>query len=521
MKNFNWIFGLLFCFTAFGQDPGTFNNSFAFLGTGLYDQGDQNQFATGGIATMRDGVIVLGGNHSGANGTDFAVYRLLPDGSFDNSFNFDGRYPFNMNENDMMRDLVIQPNGKIVFCGSTQDPESKMDMVIHRVNENGFKDNSFGNQGTLQIDQSLGGDEVAERVFVNRIGDIFVSGTMAVGGELFFPLLKLKEDGSPDQTFGNGGKVITKIDFDNALLYDMKVADDGSIYLLGTVIKNNKNRAIVLKVDSNGKLDSSFASDGIKDFTVGIGTEIGAYTIEVDQYNRVYIGGIAQRNNEFDAVLVRLEPNGLTDPTFGNGGFQFYDLTLGAGEVFVEIKRVSIDRILALASTVVGSERSGRLVQLNLNGEKDFSYGEGTGELSLDLTNENEFITKFTASQGLAYTFGNTISGSRGQDFLVTSSYYDDSATTAVRDIRFSPMGIYPNPSLQGQQVLFRLEEPMNGRGELMIYDNLGLLVHQSSVELSHGPLEHTLPTHLLQPGSYHVCLKSDGQQANQILIIQ
>jgi len=520
MKKFNWIIGLCMSVSVFGQAPGTFNTEFAFGGLGLYGIGSLNQFGTGSIATMGEGEIVFGGVHEAPSGTDFVIYRLLADGNFDNSFNFDGRFRANLNETDMLRDVSLQADGKIIYCGATQDPDSRLDMVIGRVNENGSHDEGFGNEGVIQIDLSLGGDEIAERVFVSRNDEIFLSGMMGVNEDLFFSILKLNQDGTYDQSFGNGGRLIIPVEFDHALLYDMKVTSDGSVYLAGTVRNNSQDRAIVLKIKSDGTLDPSFAGDGIRDFIVGIGTEIQAYSIEVDQDDRVYIGGVADRNNQTDAVLVRLQPNGLTDPTFGNNGIQFYDLTIGGAEVWTDIQQVSANRILGLAATIVNNERTSRLVQLKLNGEIDFNYGEGTGQLSLDVTNENEIINRFTANDGIAYTLGNVLTGADHQDFLITSSHYDEEATTSVNYSQIKGMGIYPNPTHQGQRTVIRLQEAMSGKGELIIYNYLGQTIYQSSVDLSHGVREYPLPTSLL-PGSYIVHLRNGKQQASQQLIIQ
>ncbi len=519
IKNFNWIIGLFISVITFGQDPGTFNTDFGFGGMGLYGQGDLNQFATGSIATMGEGEIVFGGVQETASGTNFAIYRLLPDGNFDPSFNFDGRYPANLNETDMMRDLTIQADGKIVFCGATQDPESGLDMVIGRVNKNGLNDDTFGNGGLIQIDLSLGGGEIAERVYVSRDDEIIIAGTMETESDLYFSILKLNQNGTYNQSFGNGGRLIIPMEFDYALVHDLKVSNDGSIYVAGTVGQNNQDRAIVLKINSDGALDPSFAGDGMKDFIVGIGTEIHAYTIEVDQEDRVYIGGVADRNNQTDAVLVRLQPNGLKDPTFGTNGIQFYDLSIGGAEIWTDIQQVSADGMLALATIIVNNGRTSSLVQLKMNGEIDFNYGEGTGQLSLDATNDNEVINRFTANDGLAYTLGNVITGANHQDFFITSSHYDEEATTSASTSHIGQMGIFPNPSLQGQRTMMHLQEAMSGNGMLIIYNYLGQIVYQSPVELSHGVLEYPLPTNLL-PGSYHVCLYNGKGQTSQQLII-
>ena len=72
---------------------------------GRYDEGLA-------LALQRDGKIVAAGSSTGV----VAVARYLPDGSLDRSFNNDGRLLLDLGVEARARDLAIQDNGKIVVA---------------------------------------------------------------------------------------------------------------------------------------------------------------------------------------------------------------------------------------------------------------------------------------------------------------------------------------------------------------------------------------------------------------------
>lgn len=80
------------------------------------------------VSLQTDGKIVVAGtsyNGVAAVGFDFGVLRLNADGSFDSSFGTDGKVLTTVrNANDTARDTIIQPDGKIVVAGSSQDPSA-------------------------------------------------------------------------------------------------------------------------------------------------------------------------------------------------------------------------------------------------------------------------------------------------------------------------------------------------------------------------------------------------------------
>jgi uncharacterized delta-60 repeat protein len=173
---------------------GTDDTSFgAGTGSATVDFG-QNDFASA-IALQPDGKIVVAGfteSGSGANtADDFAVARLLPNGSPDTSFGTNGRMTIAMAKYDYANAMALQPDGKIVVAGSTGG-DGPLDIAVARVQPSGILDSTFGKGGKSTI--NLGQDEYTAAVALQPDGRIVVAGTSrsagATGRNLFVARLQ-------------------------------------------------------------------------------------------------------------------------------------------------------------------------------------------------------------------------------------------------------------------------------------------------------------------------------------------
>src|SRR5687768_11838609 len=79
------------------------------------------------------------------------IYSQLP-GSLDPSFSVDGKLTTDiLGQNDFGRALVIQPDGKIIIAGSS-DNGTYLVFSVARYNSDGNLDNSFDSDGILTTD---------------------------------------------------------------------------------------------------------------------------------------------------------------------------------------------------------------------------------------------------------------------------------------------------------------------------------------------------------------------------------
>lgn len=116
-------------------------------------------------------------------------------------------------------------------------------------------------------------------------------------------------DGTPDPAFGGGTGFV-----DNptgVFASDVAVQADGKIVVLGENLSGNDQ---IARYDSAGNLDLTFNGTGIVTNTIGFSS---ALLIQPD--GKIVIGGADGSGSNFQ--LVRYNPNGALDLSFGSGGY--------------------------------------------------------------------------------------------------------------------------------------------------------------------------------------------------------
>lgn len=92
---------------------------------------------------------------------DIAISRYHDDGTPDISFGTDGSVKVDLGSgNDLARAITVQADGKIVVGGVTVGTEGTVDFAICRVLPDGTLDSSFGIAGKTVTDLGLSTDEV-------------------------------------------------------------------------------------------------------------------------------------------------------------------------------------------------------------------------------------------------------------------------------------------------------------------------------------------------------------------------
>lgn len=201
-----------------GTRDTTFNGTgrvtidFNFPGTGSIDQADS-------IVVEDSGKILLGGVAETTSGSfDFALARLLPNGQLDPSFDADGRatigFDLGNTNSDLSYQTIRQRDGKIVMVGAadTGSGTANNDFAIARLLPDGSPDPGFGVGGKVVVpfDIVTNGADVATGVVEDSVGRLVVvgGGISSSGTEASSLALRLLPDGTLDDGFGNFGKQI-------------------------------------------------------------------------------------------------------------------------------------------------------------------------------------------------------------------------------------------------------------------------------------------------------------------------
>src|SRR5262249_12815579 len=135
-----------------------------------------------------------------------------------------------------------------------------------------------------------------------------------------FALARYHADGSPDSTFGKGGKVITYLS-SYAAVNALAMQSDGKIVAAGGAhVGPPGGSSALARYNTDGSLDSTFGRGGtiITNFAGG-GSWAGAVAIQSD--GRIVIAGVLYAGGrDWDFALARYNTSGTLDTTFGISG---------------------------------------------------------------------------------------------------------------------------------------------------------------------------------------------------------
>jgi uncharacterized delta-60 repeat protein len=340
----------------FGGDFGQFNNQVRNRILRLNANGSiDNTFNAGGgagasvfaIAIQPDGKVIIGGSFSSYN-TTFINYivRVNPNGSVDNTFSI-GTGP-----NNSVRDILIQPDGKIIIAGLFTSYNGNPANRIARLNSDGSFDNTF-NIGT-------GANNLVNTIAIEPNNKLVIAGNFtSYNGSSINRIARLNPDGSLDNTFNVGTGA-------NAFIIKILLQPDGKVFALGDFITfNGQSRNRYARLNNDGSIDESFL------ITSGANTSVLSAVLQPD--GKIVLGGLfALVNGTTANGVVRLNPNGSIDNSFNQ--------TSGANN-FVEELAVQNDGKILVGGNfqVYNGVDVGYLTRVNNDGSIDSTFSGFSG----------------------------------------------------------------------------------------------------------------------------------------------
>jgi uncharacterized delta-60 repeat protein len=258
---------------------GTLDDSFGTGGTVTTNIGGQfSQSEALGVAIQPDpdGRIVVAGY---TNRDDVTVACYQPDGQLDETFGTGGIVTGIAT--GIANDVTIQPDGRIVIAGrAALDPprgDDFEDLFVARLLADGGPDLSFGLGGQVVTD--VGGlTNEAQNVVVQPADEMIVisgsspnPGSSGVGIDHHTDLARYRPDGQPDPTFGTGGTLT----LDTFVGADLAVQPDGRLLLVGTADTTpptappgSVTELSVLRLEPDGTPDGTFGDNGTTNVSV-------------------------------------------------------------------------------------------------------------------------------------------------------------------------------------------------------------------------------------------------------------
>lgn len=279
---------------------GTLDTTFGG-GTGMTIAPSGNQITA--LQLQSDGKILAGGY----DGQRFALARFTTNGVLDATFGSAGSitttfplpYAFAYG-------IGMQTDGKIYLAGCDIDASGTSyvsDFAAARYNTNGSLDLTYASLGHATA--NVGGNtvDIGYAMAVQPDGKILVAGTAGFGGlpgpvddnidvNAFLVVVRLNTNGTLDNTFGNGGSVVTQVGAYSDFATAIALQPDGKILVSGSS-QNGSYKFFALRYLTNGDVDGSYGTGGSTIVDFGSGTNEIEYAMALDSAGRVVIAGDA------------------------------------------------------------------------------------------------------------------------------------------------------------------------------------------------------------------------------------
>jgi uncharacterized delta-60 repeat protein len=216
---------------------------------------------------------------------------LAHDGDLDRAFGIGGRVRYE----DFSRSSLsagasaIQSDGKIIVAGSIGVTTASADFVLTRFKPDGSLDTAFGIAGTVTTD--FGQRDSATAIAIQPDGKILAAG-VATNSTQDVALARYNSDGSLDLTFGVGGKVTSDFSGLHESAGALAIQSDGKIVTAGLVTQGGINSDFELvRFNPNGSLDITFGIDG-KVTTDFLGRSDAARALAIQSDGRIVAAGM-------------------------------------------------------------------------------------------------------------------------------------------------------------------------------------------------------------------------------------
>ena len=380
--------------------------------------------ASYGMAQQADGKYVLAGTVQQNSTYNFGIARYNNDGTLDSTFGNGGKVITSLGSNlDEGRDLIIQPDGKILMAGSSAlNSDNRFALV--RYNTDGSLDSSFGSNGLVLTNPGPGNDSITALALLAD-GKILAAGyTEESIGNGKCALLRYNPDGSLDSAFGNNGLVTTSIEgTSNDHAWEIALQSDGKIVLVGSSSLNNSSRIAVAQYNSNGTLDTSFDNDGKAVISFNADNAYG-FAIALQPNGKILAGGYTRglENGVYYVrfAIARFNTDGSPDGTFGTNGKVESDFGPNGSNIF-SMRLQTDGKILAAGYSSQSYKTDFTMARYNTDGSLDLSFdGDGVVQTILSITPGADIATSMLLQpDGKIVLSGQSISTTNGVDFTI------------------------------------------------------------------------------------------------------
>ena len=295
---------------------GTLDNTFNTDGKIIIDDIE----AAVKVVVQSDGKIIIGGSLN----FDVVLMRYNTNGTLDTTFGTEGIVS---NDSDTttrnMQDFVQQNDGKFLVLSDFNS--GSQDYRVLRYNANGTVDTAFGNNGSITTD--IGDTEFSKTIAIHSDGKFVVGGTTLGGASSTFSIFiaRYNSNGTLDSSFNSNGKKVIATSVFNDFL-NVALQEDGKMLFGYTSYVSSSPKLKLIRLNTNGNYDTTYGTSGVATFTAPTNFGNGSKKFKIQADGKVFVfvnsSTIVNNASNNNLLMMRINANATLDTSFNGSGFQ-------------------------------------------------------------------------------------------------------------------------------------------------------------------------------------------------------
>jgi len=327
------------------------------------------------------------------------LYVSAQVGALEPGFNNSGTpgyvtHNINPGNDENVQAIGVYSDGRVVIAGKMFNNEY---FGLMRYTALGLLDATFGTGGIVTLRQSTNAEGNPFAITVLSDNKILVAGSSWMSSK-DFAILKLKENGTPDSTFGVNGWASTPVLGYEDEARAMVVQQNGKILVAGTAevaSGSKKYDFAVARFNADGSIDGGFGSGGVVSLNINDNDIPEGIALQKD--GKILVGGTSDIDGDANYTVVRYTAGGVLDGTYGVGGIATYDMatfgSAGSYDLGHGMAIQSDDKVLLTGFSAPGGGGNGNVVTIRLttSGALDVTFsGDGIANFNYGVSNTDE-----------------------------------------------------------------------------------------------------------------------------------
>ncbi len=377
-------------FTAYAvAAPGDLDPGFGTGGRVIIDQAGSGYEVWDHVLPLPNGDVLVAGwtGSLSSISTEKHIVRLDSKGEMVPSFGNQGQVVLNFGslpgaatDRSAINGLIALPGGEIlavVLRSYTINSVERVSISLVRLRSNGSLNTTFGGDGIVEVDTLRSNMNSIAAVALDQAGRIVIAGSSGAS------ILRLTSEGYLDSSFSGDG-IAKPYPLPNFYVNTMVVQSDDKILLAGYVqsgvVNDYNDNLVVCRVLSDGNLDPSFASAGKLVMDLYGGADV-ANTICIRPNGKIVVAGYTRtppvdNPANYKSLFVGLDQNGALDNSFGSGGIAEIDVS-NQDESITAATLMPDGRIVASCAAMTVAGLQFTVLRLMPNGVPDPSLAAG------------------------------------------------------------------------------------------------------------------------------------------------